>query len=190
VRAPGVKCNRADIELRDLARLDEEVDEDVPGEPLVRTFDRWLPRLDSHGCCSPVQCSSVFSSARWASGVVVQRATAPVVRPQPAWWETSPRITESRACPTSVSTGLPDARRGTVTPGAGVSDGWETRGRSPSQPEDQVAYGGGLGEERVVAGFELHYPARPAGVLALHLGWGASVLGADEIGRGHVSPGR
>ena len=61
---------------------------------------------------------------------------------------------------------------------------------SPSQREDQVAYGGGLGEEGVVAGVELHDTARPTGELALQLGGGAPVLCADEVRRGHVLPGR
>jgi hypothetical protein len=37
----------------------------------------------------------------------------------------------------------------------------------PSQREDQVADGAGLGEEGVVAGVEFHDAARPTGELAL-----------------------
>jgi hypothetical protein len=61
---------------------------------------------------------------------------------------------------------------------------------SPSQREDQLADGGGLGEEGVVAGVEFHDAARPTGERALQLGGGALVLCADEVRRGHVLPGR
>ena len=64
------------------------------------------------------------------------------------------------------------------------------RCRAPSQPEDQVADGGGLGEERVVAGVEFHDAGCSTGELALPVGRGALVLRADEVRRGHVLPGR
>ena len=51
-------------------------------------------------------------------------------------------------------------------------------------------FGGGLGEEGVVAGVEFHDVARPTGELALQLGGGALVLCAEEVCRGHVLPGR
>jgi hypothetical protein len=61
---------------------------------------------------------------------------------------------------------------------------------SLSQPEDEVAYGRRLGEERVVAGVEFHDTASATGELALQVGGGASVLDADEVRRGCVLPGR
>ena len=61
---------------------------------------------------------------------------------------------------------------------------------SLSQLEDQVADGGGLGEEGVVAGVELHDAVRPTGEPALGLGGGALVLCADEVRRRHILPGR
>lgn len=61
---------------------------------------------------------------------------------------------------------------------------------SPSQPDDQVADGGGLGEEWVVAGVEFHDAGCSTGELALQVGWGAPVLRADEVRRGHKLPGR
>ena len=61
---------------------------------------------------------------------------------------------------------------------------------SPSQPEDEVAYGRRPGEERVVAGVEFHDAARASGKVALQVGGGASVFDADEVGRGCVLPGR
>ena len=42
----------------------------------------------------------------------------------------------------------------------------------------------------MVAGVEFHDAGRFAGVLALRLGGGASVLGADEVCRGRVLPRR
>jgi hypothetical protein len=62
--------------------------------------------------------------------------------------------------------------------------------RSPSQPDDQVADGGGLGEEWVVAGVEFHNAGCSTGELALQIGRGALVLRADEVRRGYVLPGR
>jgi hypothetical protein len=61
---------------------------------------------------------------------------------------------------------------------------------SLSQPDDQVADCGGLGEEWVVAGVEFHDAGCSTGELALQVGWGALVLRADEVRRGHVPPGR
>ena len=63
-------------------------------------------------------------------------------------------------------------------------------GGSPSQPDDQVADRGGLGEEWVVAGVEFHDAGCSTGELALQVGRGAPVLRADEVRRGHVLPGR
>jgi hypothetical protein len=76
------------------------------------------------------------------------------------------------------------------TPGVGVLGGPPVRQWAPSQREDQVADGGRLGEEGVVAGVEFHDAARPTGELALQLGGGALVLCADEVRRGHALPGR
>ncbi len=75
---------------------------------------------------------------------------------------------------------------------APVIGGGPMRGRGcwQSQPEDQVTYGGWLREERVVASIELHDIVRPAGVLALLLGGSPSVVGADEVRRRCVPPGR
>jgi hypothetical protein len=61
---------------------------------------------------------------------------------------------------------------------------------SPSQPDDQVADLGGLGEEWVMAGIEFHDAGCSTGELALSVGRGALVLRADEVRRGHVLPGR
>ena len=61
---------------------------------------------------------------------------------------------------------------------------------SPSQAEDQIAHGRRLGEERVVAGVQFHHIARATCELALAVGGGASVVGADEVGRGQLLPGR
>jgi hypothetical protein len=63
-------------------------------------------------------------------------------------------------------------------------------GRVPSQPEDQIADGGRFGQKGVVAGVDLHDAARLQGKLALQIGGSAAVLGADEVGRGHLLPGR
>jgi hypothetical protein len=51
----------------------------------------------------------------------------------------------------------------------------------PSQPEDQVAYGGRLRHERVMPGVELHDVACPSGEVALALGGGMAAL----CGRDH-----
>ena len=61
---------------------------------------------------------------------------------------------------------------------------------APSQRDDQVADLGGLGEEWVVAGVELHDACCSTGELALQVGRGAPVLRADEVRRAHVLPGR
>src|ERR1019366_7600878 len=59
-----------------------------------------------------------------------------------------------------------------------------------SQAKQQVLNGGWLGQERVVASVELDDGAGLAGEVALQPRWRALVLGADEIGRGHLLPGR
>jgi hypothetical protein len=61
---------------------------------------------------------------------------------------------------------------------------------SPSQSDDQVTDDGGLGEEWVVARVEFLDAGCPTGELALPVGGGAAVLRTDEVGRGHVVPGR
>ena len=61
---------------------------------------------------------------------------------------------------------------------------------STSQPEDQIAHGSGLREERVVAGVEFYDAARPTSELALPIGGGPPVFGAHEVRRGDVLPGR
>ena len=58
------------------------------------------------------------------------------------------------------------------------------------QAEHQVPHRGWLGQERVVAGVEFNDGAGLAGEVALPPRWGAPVLGADQVGRGHLPPGR
>src|SRR5438045_3330611 len=67
---------------------------------------------------------------------------------------------------------------------------WGRRPVVSSQPDDQIADLGGLGEEWVVAGVEFHDAACSTGELALQVGRGALVVRADEVRRGHVFPGR
>jgi hypothetical protein len=52
----------------------------------------------------------------------------------------------------------------------------------------KVLNGGWLGQERVVASVELDDGVGLAGEVALQSRWCALVLGADEIGRGHLLP--
>lgn len=59
-----------------------------------------------------------------------------------------------------------------------------------SQTQHQVADGGRPGQERVVAGVELHDGACTTGELALELGGGALVLRAYKVRRSHLLPGR
>ena len=72
---------------------------------------------------------------------------------------------------------------------AGVLGGPPARRWSPSQPDDQVADGSGLGEEWVVAGVDFHDAGCSTGELALEVGRGTLVLRADKVRRGHVLPG-
>jgi len=62
---------------------------------------------------------------------------------------------------------------------------------SPSQRKDQVADRGWLGEEGVVAGVEFHDVARSRRTYAAtRQGWGAPVISAHEVRRGHVLSSR
>jgi hypothetical protein len=69
---------------------------------------------------------------------------------------------------------------------------WRSRraARQTLAGENEVAYGGGLGEEWVVPCVELDDAARASGELALQVGGSTSVLDADEVRRRGVLPGR
>jgi hypothetical protein len=71
----------------------------------------------------------------------------------------------------------------------GVQWGPALRSRA-SQAQDQIAYHAWLREEWVVAGVEFYDAARGTGELALAVGRGAPVLGADEVRRDDVLPRR
>ena len=108
----------------------------------------------------------------------------------PSLGQRTPPPQRAAASPPSARSADRLCERVRTSPPQSRSPRWSFGRRSPSQPDDQVADLGGLGEEWVVAGVEFHDAGCSTGELALQVGRGALVLRADEVRRGHVLPGR